>query len=101
MKLQNSLKRSGRIMKKEFKKNNQRGRRSVIMDIATPAGLLIGFVLLVVSVIMGGGASGITAFINIPSMMIVVGGTICATLVRYPLQRGYRCNWFNHENNIR
>ena len=57
------------------------------MDIATPAGLLIGFVLLIVSVIMGGGASGITAFINIPSMMIVVGGTICATLVRYPLQR--------------
>ena len=57
------------------------------MDIATPAGLLIGFVLLIISVIMGGGASGIAAFINIPSMMIVVGGTICATLVRYPLQR--------------
>lgn len=57
------------------------------MDIATPAGLLIGFVLLIISVIMGGGVSGIAAFINIPSMMIVVGGTICATLVRYPLQR--------------
>ncbi len=57
------------------------------MDIATPAGLLIGFVLLIISVIMGGGVSGIAAFINIPSMMIVIGGTICATLVRYPLQR--------------
>ena len=57
------------------------------MDIATPAGLLIGFVLLIISVILGGGASGITAFINVPSIMIVVGGTICATLVRYPLQR--------------
>ena len=57
------------------------------MDIATPAGLLIGFVLLIISVIIGGGASGIVAFINIPSMMIVVGGTFCATLVRYPLQR--------------
>ncbi len=57
------------------------------MDIATPAGLLIGFVLLIISVIIGGGASGIVAFINVPSMMIVVGGTFCATLVRYPLQR--------------
>jgi chemotaxis protein MotA len=57
------------------------------MDIATPAGLLIGFVLLIIAIIIGGGASGIVAFINIPSMMIVVGGTFCATLVRYPLQR--------------
>jgi len=57
------------------------------MDIATPAGLLVGFVLLIISVIIGGGASGITAFINVPSIMIVVGGTLCATLVRYPLQR--------------
>ncbi len=57
------------------------------MDIATPAGLLIGFVLLIIAVIIGGGASGIVAFINIPSIMIVVGGTFCATLVRYPLQR--------------
>lgn len=57
------------------------------MDIATPAGLLIGFVLLIIAVIIGGGASGIVAFINIPSMMIVVGGTFSATLVRYPLQR--------------
>jgi chemotaxis protein MotA len=57
------------------------------MDIATPGGMLIGFVLLVLAVIMGGGASGIAAFINIPSMMIVVGGTVAATLVRYPLGR--------------
>lgn len=57
------------------------------MDIATPAGLLIGFVLLIIAVIIGGGVSGIAAFINVPSMMIVVGGTFCATLVRYPLQR--------------
>lgn len=57
------------------------------MDIATPAGLLIGFILLIISVILGGGVSGIAAFINIPSIMIVVGGTVAATLVRYPLAR--------------
>ncbi len=57
------------------------------MDIATPAGMLIGLVLLIVAVILGAGASGIVAFINIPSIMIVVGGTVAATLVRYPLSR--------------
>jgi chemotaxis protein MotA len=57
------------------------------MDIATPGGMLIGLVLLVVAVILGGGVSGMAAFINIPSMLIVVGGTIAATLVRYPLGR--------------
>ena len=56
------------------------------MDIATPAGILIGALLLIVSIILGGGMSGITGFINIPSIMIVIGGTISATLVRYPLQ---------------
>ncbi len=56
------------------------------MDIATPAGIIIGALLLIVSIILGGGMSGIAGFINIPSLMIVVGGTISATLVRYPLQ---------------
>lgn len=56
------------------------------MDIATPAGILIGALLLIVSIILGGGMAGIAGFINIPSLMIVVGGTIAATLVRYPLQ---------------
>jgi Flagellar motor component len=56
------------------------------MDIATPAGILIGALLLIVSIILGGGMSGLAGFINIPSIMIVLGGTISATLVRYPLQ---------------
>ncbi len=56
------------------------------MDIATPAGVLIGALLMIVSIILGGGVSGIAGFINIPSVMIVIGGTISATLVRYPLQ---------------
>ncbi len=57
------------------------------MDIATPAGVLAGFVLIVLANVMGGGVSGISSFINIPSVFIVVGGTIAATLVRYPLGR--------------
>jgi len=57
------------------------------MDIATPGGMLIGFVLLILAILIGGGTSGIGAFLNIPSVLIVVGGTVAATLVRYPLGR--------------
>ncbi len=57
------------------------------MDIATPAGMLLGMLLLIVSVVMAGGVSGIMSFIDIPSGMIVVGGTLAATLVRYPLAK--------------
>ena len=57
------------------------------MDIATPAGVLAGFVLIALAIITGGGVSGMTAFLNIPSILIVLGGTFAATLVRYPLGR--------------
>ena len=57
------------------------------MDIATPAGMLGGMFLLIMAIVIGGGVSGVVAFINIPSMFIVVGGTLAATLVRYPLGR--------------
>ena len=57
------------------------------MDIATPVGVLAGFILIALAIIMGGGVSGMSSFINIPSVLIVVGGTVAATLVRYPLGR--------------
>ncbi len=57
------------------------------MDIATPAGVLAGFVLLALAILIGGGVSGMASFISIPSVLIVLGGTVAATLVRYPLGR--------------
>lgn len=52
------------------------------MDLATIIGIASGFTLVLVSILMGG---GLGAFINVPSMLIVIGGTICATLINYPL----------------
>jgi chemotaxis protein MotA len=52
------------------------------MDIATLVGIFTAFAL-VLSAIFMGGSMGI--FINIPSMMIVVGGTLGATMINYPL----------------
>lgn len=52
------------------------------MDLATLLGIAIGMVLIVVSIMLGG---ELGAFINIPSIVVVFGGTIAATLVKFPL----------------
>lgn len=52
------------------------------MDLATVIGIAAGFAVLLGSILMGG---GLGTFINVPSMLIVVVGTICATLINYPL----------------
>ncbi|NOX37643.1 MAG: motility protein A [Calditrichaeota bacterium] len=53
------------------------------MDIATIIGVISGLGLITASIFMGG---DIRIFINIPSMMIVGGGTLAATLIAYPLK---------------
>lgn len=53
------------------------------MDIATILGVISAFGLVCIAIIMGG---GIQLFINIPALMIVVGGTLGATMINYPLR---------------
>ncbi len=53
------------------------------MDIATILGIISGIILIASAILMGGEFS---IFINVPSMMIVAGGTIAATLIAYPLK---------------
>ncbi len=53
------------------------------MDIATIIGIVSGIGLVIVSILMN---SGLGIFVSIPSLMIVLGGTIAATLVAYPLK---------------
>ncbi len=52
------------------------------MDLATVIGLIAGISLTLISIFMGG---SIVIFINIPSFILVVGGTIASTLINYPL----------------
>ena len=52
------------------------------MDLATIIGITSGSLLLLVSILMGG---SIGSFINVPSMMIVIGGTAAATLINFPM----------------
>ena len=53
------------------------------MDIATVLGVISAFGLVCIAIFMGG---GIQLFINIPALMIVVGGTLGATMINYPLK---------------
>ncbi len=53
------------------------------MDIATLLGIVSSFGLVLIAIFMG---SGLGLFINAPSLMIVVGGTIGTTMINYPLK---------------
>lgn len=53
------------------------------MDIGTLIGLLAGFGLVVGSIMFGGGAIG--GFIDVPSILVVVGGTVAVTLIMFPM----------------
>ena len=52
------------------------------MDVATLVGAVTGTSLVLTAIVMGG---GLGMFINVPSLMITVGGTIAATLINFPL----------------
>lgn len=53
------------------------------MDIATVLGIISAFGLVIMAIMMGG---GLGLFVNVPSLMIVVGGTMGATMINYPLK---------------
>ncbi len=53
------------------------------MDIATLAGLVLAMLLVFVPIILSG---QIAAFIDVGSMLIVIGGAIAATLASFPLK---------------
>ena len=52
------------------------------MDLGTLLGIVSGFGLVIIAMSMGGGFG---AFVNAPSLMIVCGGTMGATLINYPI----------------
>lgn len=54
------------------------------MDFATLLGIIAGSVLIVTAVAGGG---SIMAFVNVPSMLIVVGGTLAAAFINYPMSK--------------
>ena len=52
------------------------------MDIATIIGILCGFLVIIGSIVAGGGA---LMFLHIPSMLVTLGGTVCSVLIHFSL----------------
>jgi chemotaxis protein MotA len=52
------------------------------MDIATLIGLVGAFALVITTIFMGGNAAG---FIDIPSVVVVIGGTFAVTFIMFPM----------------
>ena len=52
------------------------------MDFATLAGLVIGITVVTLAILTG---SDITIFLNLPGILIVLGGTFAATMIKFPL----------------
>lgn len=57
------------------------------MDLSTIIGILAAFALMISAIAQGG---GVLLFVNVPSLIIVGGGTIGATLVHYPFREVFR-----------
>ncbi len=58
------------------------------MDVASVVGLLTGGLLIVGAVLLR--RSSLAAFVDIPSLAIVVGGSACAVLICFPMKRVLR-----------
>ncbi|HZJ58024.1 MAG TPA: MotA/TolQ/ExbB proton channel family protein [Clostridia bacterium] len=54
------------------------------MDISTIAGIVAGIAFIIVGIIIDG---SLQSFYDLPSIMIVLGGTLAAIMVSYPLRR--------------
>ena len=57
------------------------------MDFATLLGLVAGVGIIGLAMVSGGELS---TFVNVPGLLIVVGGTIAATLIKFPLRDALR-----------
>ena len=54
------------------------------MDIASVVGIVLAHVLIIASILMG---AGLAAFIDVPSIVIVFGGTVAATMMAFPMNK--------------
>ena len=57
------------------------------MDIATIAGIIAGSLVVGYAILSGG---DVGTFVNVPSMLIVIGGGFAATVIRFPLKNVFQ-----------
>lgn len=71
------------------------------MNASTLVGILIGMLLIVASVFLSADHPGL--FLNLPGLLVVIGGTIAAVFISYPMQelrkvyKSFRHIWHHNE----
>ena len=60
------------------------------MDLSTTIGVIFGIVLLAISIVMPSMPSYVGGFVDIPSVIIVFGGCICAVVASYPFKKLFK-----------
>ncbi len=53
------------------------------MDIASVAGMIAGWVVIILGIVLAGGQAG--NFIDIPSVFVTMGGSLCALFLSFPM----------------
>lgn len=56
-------------------------------DILTPIGITLGFIMIIFGIISSGGTSGFVSFIQVASIIIVLGGLVAALLINFNLDQ--------------
>ncbi|WP_153464825.1 flagellar motor protein MotP [Sediminibacillus terrae] len=56
-------------------------------DIMTPVGITLGFVMLMFGILASGGSGGVLSFLQISSILIVIGGLAAAILINFNLDQ--------------
>lgn len=56
-------------------------------DILTPIGITLGFVMIAMAIVSNAGSSGLTAFFDVASIFIVVGGLIASLLINFKMKQ--------------
>ncbi|QDP40893.1 flagellar motor protein MotP [Radiobacillus deserti] len=53
------------------------------LDLLTPVGITLGFLLIMFGILSSGGASGVISFLDLASFFIVIGGLVAAILINF------------------
>lgn len=56
-------------------------------DLLTPIGITIGFIMIMLAIISGSGGEGVTSFVDITSIFIVIGGLTGSMLITFKLEQ--------------
>lgn len=56
-------------------------------DILTPLGITLGFIMIMLAILSSGGREGITTFIDVAAIFIVIGGVVGSLLINFKFEQ--------------